>query len=193
MPNYERAPDEVNELVQLVADTHHGELLAAGLKIDVLFAHAKKDKNGDPVGPALKHQGYRAKAIVKITGLKDRAKGLGDCELVIDGDEWDTWSLEERRALIDHELTHLKLVTREGVILRDDLSRPRLACRLHDVQVGWFVEVAARHGEASTEQQQARQIFYVHKQQLFPFAAEFQELAAASDRKRKGKAAAVAN
>jgi hypothetical protein len=159
MSIFEKDDGRVGQVVAELLERYHGELAEAGVRFDLLLAEASTDDNGDPVGPALKSSGYTAAATVRILGLKDRAKGLGDAEIVVDGDRWPEWSAAERLAILDHELEHLTLaVDAEGAIKRDDLGRPRLKLRLHDRQFGWFDNVARRHGAASVEVGQASTI-----------------------------------
>lgn len=124
--------------------------------------------------PCLKHQGYPAIAIVSVTPLKRRAQGGSDALIEIDRVSWEKLSEAEQDAVLDHELTHLKLQTdKNGVLQRDGLGRPKLRIRLHDHQLGWFNEVAQRRKAASQEvQQYARLLANVH-QQWFPWAQEF--------------------
>ena len=51
---------------------------------------------------------------------------------------------------------------------RDDLGRPILQLRMHDFEVGWFKEIAARHGEASQERQQAHAVMQDSGQYFWP-------------------------
>ncbi len=159
MPTYSKANAAVHETVNRIVEKYHGKLRDAGVTIDCLFAHPQLNKNGDPTGSALKHHGYPAQAVVRVTNLKERTKGHADAEVVIDADNWDILGEEERDALIDHELTHLELVYKKGVLQRDDLDRPKLRLRKHDRQFGWFDEIARRHGEASPEAKQAQDFF----------------------------------
>lgn len=161
MPSlYAPAPLEVNELVEQAINEFHPALRDMGVSVDVLFATAERDRNGDPKGPALTHNGYPALGMASVTDSKSRAKGLSDCEIVLDGDRWYTLSDREKLALLDHELTHFELkVDRNGVPLRDARGRPMLRLRRHDRQFGWFDEIARRHGEHSVEVQQAHELF----------------------------------
>jgi len=138
---------------------HHQPLTNAEVLITMLSASGPRDENGDVSGPAIKVGGYAAKACVRITSLKDRAAGLGDAVIIVDGDNCDTWSEAEFAAILDHELTHLELkVDQDGAIQRDDLGRPKLRMRKHDFHCGWFAEVAVRHKENSAEAQQLAEI-----------------------------------
>lgn len=158
MPIYEEAPAEVLRIRDEMLGKYHTELAEAGVEIDCLFAHSKTDKNGDQTGPALKLHGYQCAAVVKVIGLKERTKGQGDAEIVIDGDRWDEWSADEKSALIDHELEHLELCyDKDGNLKRDDQDRPKLRVRKHDHQFGWFDSIARRHGKAAFEVQQANE------------------------------------
>lgn len=165
MPIYENPPQEVVDLVTEVLNEHHPALRDCAATIDVLFALAKTDKNGDiPEGAhALKLHGYPCAAVVKVNAYKLRVQGHADAEIVIDGDNWDTYSPEEQRAILDHELEHLETVSdKDGGLVRDDLGRPKLKIRLHDHQYGWFNSIVRRHGPHALEAQQARKFVNDH-------------------------------
>jgi hypothetical protein len=154
MSTYQLAQKSIADQVKKCLKQYHSELFDAGVSVDVLLAYAAKDANGDPVGPAVTTGGYACIAKIKIIGLKDRAAGRADCELILDGDRWNEFAGEERAAVIDHELTHLELCVGDDGLKRDDLERPRLRTRKHDHQFGWFDEVVRRHGKDSIEWQQ---------------------------------------
>ena len=157
---YELASEAGNEAVFEAMRLYHGRLRDADLAVDVVMAVAPRDDQGEPTGePAVKVHGVKALASVRVIGLKDRAKGMGDAEILIDRDEWETMGASSRLALIDHELTHIELATdKNGNVKRDDLGRPKLAIRPHDREFGWFDEVAQRHGTASVESLQYKRL-----------------------------------
>lgn len=159
-------------------ENYHGPLSEAGVKVKVLLAHPPVDEAGDATGPALKVNGYEAIARIKILGLEDRVSYGFDAKMAIDSDKWDESSDEERAAVLDHELTHLELaVDDQGGVKRDDAGRPKLRMRKHDFQVGWFYNVAHRHGNASIEVRQCRQLLDSddYRQCMLPGMAELQE------------------
>ena len=159
MPTFDKCDGEVRSLVADVMEKFHGDLTEADVTIDCLFAFATTDSNGDTTGVALKNAGYRAAAKVRKTTLKERTKGAGDAEIVIDGDGWPDLSEDQQRAPIDHELQHLQLVRdKDGKIKRDDRDRPKLKIRPHDRQLGWFDDVVRRHGNAALEFQSFNEI-----------------------------------
>ena len=166
---YEKCGDDVHELVRRSIDMHHPELSKAGVTFALLFAHSAVDEEGEVKGPALTAGGYPAAAVSRIVGLKDRTKGLADAEIVIDGDGWMDLNPKAKLALIDHELTHFLVRQGEGGPALDDLKRPLLKLRRHDIQAGWFIEVAQRHGEAAQEVRQAREIMDGRGQMCFPW------------------------
>ncbi len=170
MPNYEKSKPEVGKLVSEIMEKYHGGLFSAGVTVDCLHAFAKTDDNGDATGPALKLHGHQCATVVKIVSTKDRAKGMADAEITFDGDHYDELGADELEALIDHELTHLELSLDDaGAVRRDDQGRPKLRMRLHDHQFGWFDTIAARHGAASLEVQQARSFADSFGQMYFGF------------------------
>lgn len=165
---YDQAPDEVHDRVKALLKRFYADTLAAaGLKIDLLMASTDTED-----GHAVTHGGYPALAVVRIVSSKDRAKAMGDAEIVIDRDAYEAMSAGQRDALLDHELYHLELVLdRNGKVKRDDHRRPKLKMRKHDVQVGWFAEIARRHDTSSHEVRQATEIFEEHGQLFFGFAS----------------------
>jgi hypothetical protein len=143
---------------------YHPVLTSNDVHVDYIFCH------GD-----LTHQGYAAAAVVKKIGLKDRACGRADAEIVICHDVWDRFTDEQRVALLDHELTHLAVATdSDGFPRRDDLGRPVLKMVKHDHQFGWFDSVVRRHGGNSLEAIAARQFKVQYGQLYFEFEPEEQ-------------------
>lgn len=172
MATWTKCGDDVTKLAAEIMrkfPSHH-PLLEAGVTIDLLFARAEiDDKSGEPTGCALKHQGVRALGIARKISLKDRAAGRADAEIAIDGDWWESAGHEEREALLDHELYHLSVRLNDKEIpIRDDLGRPKLVIRKHDIQIGWFHAVAERHKQFSIERQQARSMMTNHGQYYWP-------------------------
>lgn len=49
-------------------------------------------------------------------------------------------------------------MTRKGIVQVDDLRRPKIKIRKHDVEVGWFNIVAGRHGNFSIERIQSKMV-----------------------------------
>lgn len=159
---YEPADSDVHSKIYSIATTFHGELVEAGVTISALFA-ANED------GAAVKLNGYPCAAVVKINSYKDRVEGKADATITLDKDEWDGATPDQRTALLDHEITHLelKLDPKTNKVKRDDLGRPKLGMKLHDVQHGWFHSVAHRHGLNSYEVRQARTFADEHGQTYF--------------------------
>jgi len=138
-----------------------------GVKIDFVWAYGARNEDGELIGDAIKHHGVRAFGLCRIIPLKERAKGNGDAEILVDKDWWDSVGEEERHAVVDHELTHLQ-PKRDA----DDLGRPKLKLRKHDFQFGWFTSVANRHGQHSQEQKQASSILDEAGQFYWPSLVE---------------------
>lgn len=163
MKTYSQAPD-ADTCIEKIHAAHHEDL--DGVTVSALFVF-----DNETTLPCLKHQGYPAGAVVRITPLKDRALGIADATIVIDRAGWLALSQRQRDALVDHELTHLnrKVDKETGEQLVDVLERPKLAMRKHDIQVGFFKEVLERHGDASYEARATRQIFEMVSQMQFDF------------------------
>lgn len=166
MKTFSAAPD-VEGTIEKIRELHHEDL--EGVTISGLFTFDTESSL-----PVLKHQGYPAGAMVRITPLKDRALGMSDATIVVDRAGWLALSQRQRDALIDHELTHLEVKSDEEgdddpVIVFDALGRPKLLMRKHDHQFGWFDEVAQRHKQASPEVRQARALMEQSGQLYFDF------------------------
>jgi hypothetical protein len=157
---YTRCPKEVRDMVLTLVAEHHPLIEEAGVTFDLLFYE-------DDHGKGLKHHGYLAAAIVRNVPVKDRAKGCADIEIVIDAEGWELWSDAQRRAILDHEITHVELVLKRGQVQSDAAKRPKTRLRLHDWQIGGFADVARRHRAASVEVYQAKQLMDDHGNYLF--------------------------
>jgi hypothetical protein len=155
--------DEVDGLIAAFITSTRPDLAEAGLTVRALFAYADEE-------PALKHNGYKALAVIKANNLKQRAEGLCDCTLTIDAAFWDDASDEQKAALIDHELVHPVLLRdKEGRLKLDDAGRPKIKMRLHDAQLGIFYEVVERHGKAAIEAEQYLDVCKEMSQRKFPW------------------------
>jgi len=163
---YAKCPAAITDKVSEIISKYHPTLAGVGIKIACLtVANTEEDE------PALLLHGYPCAAVVKILGAKDRARGVGDAEIVFDEVVYNDLSAEEQNALIDHELTHLEVKRRPktGKPVFDAYKRPALQMKLHDRQFGWFDEVAKRHGAKSMECKQATGLVLSGKQVYFNF------------------------
>lgn len=148
---FQKATQVVLDMFDEIIIRHHSALDSVGAKIDVLMAF--RDPEGEV--PALMLRGHRALGIASLHPLHLRALGLGDALVRLDGDEWADMSEVRKRALVDHELTHFEVKRdKTGDYIYDDLNRPVLKMRLHDREIGWFDDIALRHGMASEEVRQ---------------------------------------
>jgi Putative phage metallopeptidase len=153
---YELVDVTVNRLIsEVLAQPPHSDLGSAEVTIQAVFANnVGEDGN---LCQAVKVHGYPAVAKIQVTSLIDRVYGSADAKLTICHYSWSKMDKLQRVAMIDHELTHLVTVTdQDGVLKRDDCCRPKLRLRAHDFEVGWFGEVAKRHGESAVEVFQIR-------------------------------------
>ncbi len=158
---FKQAGPEVILMVSKVLRKHrsHEPVLDAGVTFDILFAHASEES-----GCALEKNGVRELGITRIVNLCDRVKGLADVEIKLDGNWWDHTTNPEREALLDHQLHHIEV--QEGK--RDDIGRPVIKLRHHDVDVGWFAIVAERNGIYAVERTQAKSVMDAYGQYFWP-------------------------
>ena len=157
---YLNAPTEVLNLLEEVKNTPpHQRLAHAGVKIGVIMAYAAvNEETGERKGYAI--TGYAkapAAAQIKIVSPKDRLVKGYDVELLIDGDNWPETPENTKRALLDHELTHIKLTDR-----LDDLERPKLKLRQEDFIVWGFLEVVQRWGRDAIEARSVQNLIATH-------------------------------
>jgi hypothetical protein len=174
MPTYQQCSvtndgDEVLKIAKLLIAAFEPLRPLEKVKVDFVWAFADLNDKGEQCNDAITLRGHRAYGLCRIVNLKDRAKGNGDAEIVIDHDYWQEIPEAQQRALVDHELNHIQIcVNKKGDPKFDDLNRPKLALRKHDIEVGWFSSVAQRHGAHSLEQIQAKQILDSDGQYLWP-------------------------
>jgi len=171
MPTFAKADSEVSEIASELLCKFETHLLTlnAKVKIDYVFARGDVDSDsGARLNDAIRKDGRRIFGQARIINLKDRAMGRGDCEIILDADYWDEIDDLQRRALLDHELHHITVKCDKRGVVRDDLGRPKLKLRKHDVEFGWFSIIAARHGAASIERIQSRSIADNYGQYFWP-------------------------
>lgn len=166
------ASSDIHRMAAHVIKEYYSDTLAKiKPRIDFLFCYAAVDEAGNPKGPAIMLHGHPAYATIQVTALMHRALGEGDVLIKVDGEAWKELPDPQKEALLDHELYHLnpEMVAGEENFKLDDLDRPKFKMREHDIQVGWFTAIAARHGAASIEVIQALSIKKKSGQLLFDF------------------------
>ncbi len=158
---YRKADDKVVTLLTRALQKWHADLFEANVLIGVLMA-------SNPDGDAVKHGGYPAFATIKVVSLKDRVSKGTDAEMLIDEGKWEDLRPGQQMALLDHELSHLKLKKSwrsqilgsdneptgetELKFESDDLDRPKLKTVPGDWNCGdGFRSVVARHGNDAIE------------------------------------------
>jgi len=137
------------------------------VRVELMLVYASRNSDGTiSATTPIKVRGREAIACVRITSLEERVAGRGDAIIWVDGDRRQRMDVQTLEAVLDHELTHLERGTTGQGSYTDDAGRPILRMRQHDFEVGWFHEVAERHGERSVEVQQARTL--ISQQMYFP-------------------------
>ena len=158
---YEQCGPDVEKLIVKAMGEWHTDLKAAGVTIDAIFA--RKFNSDEEPEPAVTAHGATAAAKIAITSLQDRARGLKDAKLTIDGNVWDGLSTQSRIALIDHELEHLNAGEE-----RDDLGRPKLKMSKHDYVLAGFLSIIDRHGQDAIEHREMTRFQGEHGQLFLP-------------------------
>lgn len=183
MATYKRASKEITKLVANVMKMWHAPLEDAGVKLSILTVWSPVDDKGVAKGRPIIHGGRAVLAYVKVCSLKQRVQGVGDAELIIDGEAWNGMKAAKKKSLVDHELEHLKIIfDSEDNAKTDSEGRPKMKLKLHDYELGGFNDVALRHGKQSHEAEQVREVFEQHPQMFFGFVDDLRE-----DEERKSK------
>jgi len=161
------------ELLTDVLRRYHEELLQVEVRIGCTMVRPAKDRDGRPKGPAISKAGVTCTACIWLTTARDRIHMPYEAIIEIDADRWDTLSERERKALLDHEVTHLVLQKdKTGGPVTDDDLRPRLRTRPDEWTLTGFAEVVNRHGESALEWQAIQTLVDRYGQLLFPWGAE---------------------
>lgn len=163
MPSFDITSPQIAETITKLIEANHPELVEANATVDSIFAF--DDKGGFPV----KTNGYPSAANIKISNLKSRVKGAADAEIIIDREAFNAMSTTQQEALIDRELYRLVVKRdKEGNVKTDDAERPVLRLKKFDYMLGWFKEIAIRHGQDSPEVYQANILWQKDGRTFFP-------------------------
>lgn len=163
MPNFDITPNTIAETITKLIASNHPELVEANATVDTIFAF---DNNG---GFPVKTNGYPSSANIKISNLKSRVKGAADAEICIDREAFNAMSIPQQEALLDRELFRLVVKRdKEGNVKTDDAERPVLRLKKFDYMLGWFKEIAVRHGSDSPEVYQASILWQKDGRTFFP-------------------------
>lgn len=164
MKTYSDPSDDLTLTLKRMQSEFHPDL--RGVNVGALFVF-DEDKDEQ----VLKHQGYPAAAVVKITALRDRALGIADAIITVDRVYWQTLTAPQKNALIDHELEHLDRVVdpETDKPKRDALGRPKLRMRRHSHQIGFFTDILKRHGENAVEAKMVHALMRDASQLAFDF------------------------
>jgi len=188
---YEIADSDVREMLDKVIEDHHPTLREAHAHVAVLLVYAPADDEGNPTSPALTVGGWPAQALVRITPLRDRALGMADAVIEIDGHRWEGLDEDEQAALLDHEAQHLVAqIAEEGetrTVKSDTCDRPVLTMRKHDVRFEGFADVMKRHGRAAPERE-LLEAAVAHMQQ-YELALPGVEVRSAADKPKRRRGA----
>ena len=158
MKIYTECSDDVRGLCSSVLKEHHREVCELKPNIGIYFVEYDSDTKESAalkhkeLPPVLRLHGVACAATIKQNSYTDRVQGKPDVTIVINAEAWDEYSIEQRTALLDHELTHLiPKFNKEGDYCVDDLGRPVFKMRQHDWDLSGFAEVTRRHGRAAIE------------------------------------------
>lgn len=168
---YFKADETVYELMNEVKDLYHKDLKDCGAKIGIIMV-------ADPGKHALYFRGGPAAATVRVVALRDRITKQYDAEITIEAENWKNLKETSKRALLDHELSHIvvkKVKVKKNNKRRDDdeespeerleeheqqnmeieyddIGRPKLGIRKADYEAGdGFFSIIERYGTEALE------------------------------------------
>ena len=163
--NKDIANEGTHKVLTDVMEKYHWELFEAKIRATI-FMVTKVDKFGNHTGePALKKSGQNVAATVRKANQRELKLGSGDIIVEVDEVAWNDLSVSQSIALFDHELCHIGLKRdKDGVIELTPDDRPKIRMIHHDVEVGIFFDVIARHGSHSLDLLNSNHLFVgVHK------------------------------
>lgn len=155
---YSKASPAVNDLLAEIMAAYHQELVDAEVTGSVIFVEKITAENVSV--PCLKLHGAAALAVIRLTSKKQKVHVNHDFEITIDACAWAESSPEKKRAILDHELTHVHLRRHRQTneISRDDTGRPRLYLKPDDFSLTGFYEIATRHGINAAEAESVERV-----------------------------------
>ncbi|MCK9279318.1 MAG: hypothetical protein M0P71_01750 [Melioribacteraceae bacterium] len=168
--NYIVGNAEDVELMNGLMSSNYPELIENGVNVG-LFYVVKVDKDGEVQNEAcLKKDGRTCSGKISLISDLNRMTDSFDAKIVLDLNIWQRLSLEEKNALLDHELYHLYIVknpkTGEVVTISDESSKVKLKLKKHDVVMWGFHDIIVRHGFGSQELQVLNGISECYKDYL---------------------------
>lgn len=124
-------------------------------QVDIACIFVSKYDQEDNLIPCLKHHGAWAAAVVRLMRPAEQVFRNHSAEIVVDMCTWEGLSVEGKRAVLDHELTHILPAKnpKDGSLIKLDNGKLRLKMKADDFSLTGFIEIARRHGKAALEVQ----------------------------------------
>ena len=168
---FKKADEQSRKLFDRATKNWHPEIVAANLRVALIFVEPACNKDGEPSAPAITTAGMRVAAKTRCVTRKRRVYNPHDVEIEIDALLWGQLSEQERLALLDHELHHVEVFkSKSGAFLTENDDRPVVRLFKDDYMLTGFVAVAKRHGESSLEVKAMKILWDSCGQALFPWA-----------------------
>jgi len=152
VPTYQKADNyTVNKMNELVVACFP-ELVRCKVTFEVIFAYPTLNDKGEAKGHAIAKNGLPVCAKSKKTSLADRAAGMADAVIYLDGDHWGKQSEKEQEAILFGQLYAFQVQTDDaGMVKGDDLGRPKLKILPPDFYAAGHLAVIEKYKEASPE------------------------------------------
>jgi hypothetical protein len=160
---YCKAPADLTALIRRLVPLHP-ELHEVEARVSGLVAHPdesdadagppEKDDDGRESYLALKERSIPVCGTVKVVGQLQRAAGLADALVILDGFWWNhlDWSDRRKEAEVWKQLARLAVKRyKEGAVKSDDGGRPKLEIRPPTIFLAVDAAVLRRYGDVLPE------------------------------------------
>lgn len=172
---YEQACEAIHDMAKEILVAHHPELEMAPGEYPTLCIMFVSQKDPDEIDAPLKINGDPCAAIISVIPHKQRADERADAEILIDAKVWAKLAEQQRRALLDHECTHMELkVDQDGILQVDGCGRPKIGMRRHDWVLTGFLSISKRYGGDALEVIDMRRFMKDYGDSVLPKEALFQ-------------------
>jgi len=129
---YAKPDTETRALLEQVMQAYHPELEQAQVRVGITMVYPPTNKDGEPTRHALTRHGARCLARIHLVSLAKRVYVPVDAMIEIDAEHWENILAPARKAILDHELTHIvvRYQKGKGVVTAGEDGTPESVRRL---------------------------------------------------------------
>ncbi len=161
---FSAAPDQIVTMIDQLLQKNYAKLVKANLKVGAVVVSTYED---DQLVAGLKAKGMNCAAYITKVSAKNRMYIPFDAQIFIDGFWLDQHPEDdERLALLDHELYHIKPKEKDGKIVVDEDGRMKFKMQPDEIYFTGFSAIIRRHGMAAGEAQEALEVHRIATENL---------------------------